>query len=70
MKKIFEAYGDGTTVTMEGFEKLLRKLGLLRLLTDVSTLEDHNIVTSQHENPLGKFLHNCCFCITQLCYEQ
>ncbi|KAL0131637.1 hypothetical protein PUN28_002882 [Cardiocondyla obscurior] len=36
MQKIFEAYGDGTSITMEGFEKLVRKLGLLRLLTDVS----------------------------------
>ncbi|XP_076233621.1 zinc transporter foi isoform X2 [Calliopsis andreniformis] len=54
MKKIFEAYGDGSSVTMEGFEKLLRKLGLLRLLTDISALEDHNIVTSQYENPLDK----------------
>jgi len=39
MKKIFEAYGDGTSITMEGFEKLVRKLGLLRLLTDTSELE-------------------------------
>jgi len=39
MKKIFEAYGDGTSITMEGFEKLVRKLGLLRLLTDASELE-------------------------------
>jgi hypothetical protein len=39
MKKIFKAYGDGTNITMEGFEKLIRKLGLLRLLTDVSELE-------------------------------
>ncbi|EGI61159.1 Zinc transporter foi [Acromyrmex echinatior] len=31
MQKIFEAYGDGTSITMEGFEKLVRKLGLLRL---------------------------------------
>ncbi|KOC69467.1 Zinc transporter foi [Habropoda laboriosa] len=54
MKKMFEAYGDGTSVTMEGFEKLLKKLGLLRLLTDISRLENHNTVTSQHENPLGK----------------
>ncbi|CAK9816898.1 Zinc transporter foi [Anthophora quadrimaculata] len=54
MKKMFETYGDGTSVTMEGFEKLLKKLGLLRLLTDISRLENHNTVTSQHENPLEK----------------
>lgn len=58
MKKIFEAYGDGASVTMEGFEKLLRKLGLLRLLTDISSPDDRNIVTSQHENLLGEFLCN------------
>lgn len=39
MQKIFEAYGDGTSITMEGFEKLVRKLGLLRLLTDVSKVD-------------------------------
>lgn len=55
MKKIFETYGDGTSVTMDGFEKLLRKLGLLRLLTDISKLEDLNTITS-HENPLGELL--------------
>ncbi|PBC32960.1 Zinc transporter foi [Apis cerana cerana] len=54
MKKIFETYGDGTSITMEGFEKLLKKLGLLRLLTDISTLENHNIVASHNENPLEK----------------
>ncbi|XP_017752577.1 PREDICTED: zinc transporter foi-like [Eufriesea mexicana] len=54
MKKIFEAYGDGTSITMEGFEKLLKKLGLFRLLKDTSNLENHNIVTSQNENPLDK----------------
>lgn len=54
MKKIFEAYGDGTSVTMEGFEKLLKKLGLSSLLTDISGLENHNIVTSQQENRVGK----------------
>ncbi|XP_011880537.1 PREDICTED: zinc transporter foi-like isoform X3 [Vollenhovia emeryi] len=40
MQKIFEAYGDGTSITMEGFEKLIRKLGLLRLLTDESKVDD------------------------------
>lgn len=40
MQKIFEAYGDGTSITMDGFEKLIRKLGLLRLLTDASSVND------------------------------
>lgn len=41
MQKIFEAYGDGTSITMEGFEKLVRKLGLLKLLTDASEVNDN-----------------------------
>jgi len=50
MKKIFEAYGDGTSITMDGFEKLVRKLGLLRLLTDASKLESGSTETSMHKN--------------------
>lgn len=42
MRKIFEAYGDGTSITMEGFEKLVRKLGLLKLLDDPSELGSGN----------------------------
>lgn len=55
MKKIFEAYGDGKSMTMEGFEKLLRKLGLLTLLTDISKLEGHNMGINRSENQLGKY---------------
>lgn len=56
MKKIFEAYGDGTSVTIEGFEKLLRKLNLLRLLINESRTE---AVGGQWENKLesGKSTH-------------
>lgn len=53
MRKIFEAYGDGTSITMGGFEKLVRKLGLLRLLNDVSTLEDDGVDRSARKNQLG-----------------
>lgn len=53
MKKIFEAYGDGTSLTMGGFEKLVRKLGLLRLLNDVSTLENGSVDRSMRKNQLG-----------------
>ncbi|XP_032672948.1 zinc transporter foi-like isoform X2 [Odontomachus brunneus] len=52
MKKIFEAYGDGTSLTMGGFEKLVRKLGLLRLLNDISTLEDDSVDRSMRKNQL------------------
>ncbi|XP_011149779.1 zinc transporter foi isoform X2 [Harpegnathos saltator] len=54
MRKIFEAYGDGTSITMSGFEKLVRKLGLLRLLNDVSTSEDGGSVDrSTRKDQLG-----------------
>lgn len=49
MRKIFEAYGDGKSITMSGFEKLVRKLGLLELLNDV---EDGS-VNSMRKNQLG-----------------
>ncbi|RLU23386.1 hypothetical protein DMN91_003590 [Ooceraea biroi] len=62
MKKIFEAYGDGTSITMEGFEKLLRKLGLLRLLTDASELEasgsNRNRTRGSSKNLATKGLHD------------
>lgn len=42
MRKIFEAYGDGTSITMEGFERLVQKLGLLRLLIDSTELQNNS----------------------------
>ncbi|XP_072760446.1 zinc transporter foi isoform X4 [Anoplolepis gracilipes] len=58
MRKIFEAYGDGTSITMEGFEKLVRKLGLLRLLTDASELESDGTETSSGKSYPNKGLHD------------
>ncbi|XP_014480320.1 PREDICTED: zinc transporter ZIP14-like isoform X2 [Dinoponera quadriceps] len=52
MKKIFEAYGDGKSITMGGFETLVRKLGLLRLLNDESILEDDGVDRSIRKNQL------------------
>ncbi|XP_043497109.1 zinc transporter foi [Polistes fuscatus] len=52
MKKIFEAYGDGKDMKMEGFETMLRKLGLLTLLTDTTKSEDHNVDINRSENQL------------------
>lgn len=49
IKKIFEAYGDGTSMTIEGFEKLVRKLGLHKLI-DASKLENGGTETSMHKN--------------------
>lgn len=56
MSKIFEAYGDGTSVTMDGFEKLVRKLGLLRLLTESSELEDGGTERSTHTNHTPQYV--------------
>lgn len=53
MKKIFEAYGDGTSITIEGFERLVQKLGLLKLLTDISKAEDGSTDKNMHKNQLG-----------------
>ncbi|KAI4498084.1 hypothetical protein M0802_006908 [Mischocyttarus mexicanus] len=52
MKKIFEAYGDGKDMTMEGFEMILKKLGLLTLLTNTTKLEGHNAGINRSENQL------------------
>ncbi|XP_011689171.1 PREDICTED: zinc transporter foi-like isoform X2 [Wasmannia auropunctata] len=57
MQKIFEAYGDGTSITMEGFEKLVRKLGLLRLLTDVSEVDNGGTDRNSKSFP-SKGLHD------------
>ncbi|KYN13035.1 Zinc transporter foi [Trachymyrmex cornetzi] len=56
MQKIFEAYGDGTSITIEGFEKLVRKLGLLRLF---DTLEvDSGATDRNNKNFPSKGLHD------------
>ncbi|XP_012534572.1 zinc transporter foi isoform X2 [Monomorium pharaonis] len=57
MQKIFEAYGDGTSITMEGFEKLVRKLGLLRLLTDASQVDSDGTDRNSKSFP-NKGLHD------------
>ncbi|XP_011161229.2 zinc transporter foi isoform X2 [Solenopsis invicta] len=57
MQKIFEAYGDGTSITMEGFEKLVRKLGLLRLLTDASQVDSGSTDRNSKSFP-NKGLHD------------
>ncbi|XP_011503423.1 PREDICTED: zinc transporter foi [Ceratosolen solmsi marchali] len=49
-KKIFELYGDGENMTMEGFEKLLRKMGLFQSEPKVSEQEIHSIDSNQSGN--------------------
>ncbi|XP_029171895.1 zinc transporter foi-like isoform X2 [Nylanderia fulva] len=58
MRKIFEAYGDGTSITMDGFEKLVRKLGLLKLLTDASGLESGGTERSNGKSYSNNGLHD------------
>jgi hypothetical protein len=53
-KKIFELYGDGENMTMEGFEKLLKKMGLFQSEPKVSEQEIHSIDSNQSGNRLGK----------------
>ncbi|KAL6441966.1 hypothetical protein ACFW04_002373 [Cataglyphis niger] len=56
-KKIFEAYGDGTSMTMEGFKKLVRKLGLHKLI-DASKLENGETETSNSKSYPNNGLHD------------
>ena len=53
-KKIFELYGDGENMTMEGFQKLLKKLGLFQSEPKVSEQEIHSIDSNQSGSRLGK----------------
>ncbi|KYN40696.1 Zinc transporter foi [Trachymyrmex septentrionalis] len=57
MQKIFEAYGDGTSITMEGFEKLVRKLGLLRLF-DTLEVDSGSTTDRNNKNFPSKGLHD------------
>lgn len=34
-RKVFETYGNGENMTMKGFEKLLKKLGLVKLIMEL-----------------------------------
>ncbi|KAK0157095.1 hypothetical protein PV328_011903, partial [Microctonus aethiopoides] len=54
LKKIFDAYGDGTSLTIDGFEMMLKKLGLVKLITNIqmqstinNTINNETIVESQ-----------------------
>lgn len=58
-KKIFEMYGDGENMTMEGFEKLLKKMGLFQSESAVSEEEIHSIDSNQSGSRLGN--HVFCF---------
>ncbi|XP_058806546.1 zinc transporter foi isoform X2 [Phymastichus coffea] len=45
--KLFQQYGNGEHMTMEGFEKLLKKIGLFQLESRVSEQESHSINSNQ-----------------------
>ena len=53
-KKIFELYGDGENMTIEGFERLLKKMGLFQSESIVSEEEIHSIDSNQSGSRLGK----------------
>lgn len=46
-KKVFQTYGNGENMTMDGFEKLLRKLGLMKLVMELDE-------TSSTESSIGE----------------
>lgn len=54
-KKVFELYGDGENMTMEGFEKLLEKMGLYQSGPRVSEQEIHSIDSNQSGSHLCKY---------------
>lgn len=46
MKKLFSTYGDGDTMTLDGFERMMHKLGLIQELTlkiDNNLLDEKNM---------------------------
>ncbi|OXU22795.1 hypothetical protein TSAR_002041 [Trichomalopsis sarcophagae] len=52
-KKLFETYGDGENMTIEGFEKMLKKLGLFQSESKVSEQETHSIDSNQSGSSLA-----------------
>lgn len=55
-KKIFQQYGDGEHMTIDGFERLLKKMGLFQLNARVTEEESHSIDSNQSGSRLGKRL--------------
>ncbi|XP_034951471.1 zinc transporter foi isoform X2 [Chelonus insularis] len=47
LQKIFDHFGDGKSLTMEGFETMLKKLGLVELITNIEIDKD---IHETHEN--------------------
>lgn len=55
-KKIFALYGDGENMTMEGFEKLLKKMGWFQSAAKVSEEEVLSIDSNQSGSHSGNFI--------------
>ncbi|XP_012274150.1 zinc transporter foi isoform X2 [Orussus abietinus] len=53
IRKVFEAYGDGNSMTLKGFEKLLRRLGLFRLSNAFDDRESQIRTDQQSGNRMG-----------------
>lgn len=54
LKKIFDAYGDGESLTMEGFEMMLKKLGLMQLIANFERQRSINITKNGEFNKKKK----------------
>ena len=47
-KKVFQTYGNGENMTMEGFEKLLRKIGLMKLIAELDERSTESSVGEEY----------------------
>lgn len=55
MKKLFDAYGDGTSLSIVGFEKLIKQLGLFRLIDNFENFDHSNVLENRGSVPKGKY---------------
>ncbi|GJQ81409.1 hypothetical protein Trydic_g18274 [Trypoxylus dichotomus] len=66
MKKLFNTYGDGDTMTLDGFERMMHRLGLtkeLSLKLDRNLLDEEKVeknVTAKFEEPHHNTQNNTC----------
>ncbi|KAG8039597.1 hypothetical protein G9C98_008240 [Cotesia typhae] len=47
LKKIFDTYGDGNSLTMDGFEVMLKQLGLFKLIVKLGLNDNINSVNNE-----------------------
>ncbi|XP_043279328.1 zinc transporter foi isoform X2 [Venturia canescens] len=51
MKKLFNTYGDGTSLSIEGFEKLIKRLGLFRMIENLENFDHSNVLENRGSVP-------------------